>query len=315
MHSETREAAEEDAPKRSQLRTARTGQVRSGRRALGESLPGIEPQLRHRCRARAAHGGDTSVTTPHLLSAPSGTGPGALPPQRAVTPPCPCRGEAGATHIVPLDEFDAFLEGFRDADGLELQSVHPWLCPGHLHRMDALALPRRGEAAGSGRCRRDAGNPGERPAQASGAGREAAARAERLHWRWPKELARQRPGRAMRRHILYIPPARPLLTHTHARRARSRGAARSAPSLPSFLAAPPPAPPGSAPEVPPRPGQRRRRRGATSRPWPPPAPGQRPPPGSSGGHKDGGETLGVGDPAPFSAGSGTAPKRPARERG
>lgn len=63
-------------------------------------------------------------------------------------PPCPVwakargsREERGgeATYIVPLDEFYAFLQGVGDADRLELESMHPWLCPGHLHRIDALS--------------------------------------------------------------------------------------------------------------------------------------------------------------------------------
>lgn len=92
-HTKTREAGEEDARERSRLNTARIGQAQLDTRGHGESLPGIRPPVQHRRSARAAPGGDSSVAAPHLPSARSRAGPGALPPDRSVTPPCPCRGK------------------------------------------------------------------------------------------------------------------------------------------------------------------------------------------------------------------------------
>lgn len=165
-----------------------------------------------------------------------------------------------ATHIVPLDEFDAFLQGLGDADGLELKSVHPWLCPGHLHSIDALSpgaeKPR--EAAAS------AGTPGRRK-RPQERGRELrSARRERAGKRLPRQreaslAPKERPGAAAAgashaaAHPLYTAgsprthtPARSL-SHTRTQGHGASGAARSAP----FPPAPPSSPPGSAPEVPP----------------------------------------------------------------
>lgn len=223
---------------------------------------------------------------------PRRVGPGRRRPQHALPKPCcpidaPCalhnpavplprvglgegkRGEGGgggATHIVPLDEFDAFLQGVGDADGLELESVHPWLCPGHLHRIDALSpvaeKPR--EAAAS------AGTPGRRKQPQERGRQPRSARLERAGKRLPRQGGRQAslapeegPAAAGANHAAAHPlytagsprthtPARSL-THTHTQGHGASGAARSG-SLPRPPLLPPP--PGSAPEVPPRRGQR-----------------------------------------------------------
>ncbi|XP_041905251.1 probable fibrosin-1 [Corvus kubaryi] len=204
--------------------------------------------------------------------------------------------------------------------------------------MDALALPRREGAAGSGRCRRDSGAPETRER-----GRQR--RLERARRRLPERRGReaslalaQGAGAAAAgashaaAHPLYTagPPAP--LTHTHARRARSRGAARSAPLppsspllLPPRQARPPrfPRAQGSAGgAAAPPPGHRHRPATAARCSWPPPpgtclprseAPSSRL--GSSGRQKDGRETLGMGDPSP-SAGStrgAPVPHRNARQ--
>lgn len=247
MHTKTREAGEEDARERSQLNAARTGQAQLDRRALGESLPGIRAPVQHRRSARAARGGDTSAAAPHLPSAPSGAGPGALPPDRSVTPPCPCRGKRGLLTSSHLTNLTPFLRVSETQTGLSCRACTPgcapaictaWtrsLCPG-------AEKPREAAAAGGTPGRRKPGREAGRGAWSGQGGGCPGGEGERLHWRWPKELARQRPGRAMRRHILYIPPARPLLSHTRTH-AGHGAAALPAPLPPSLLAAPPPAPP------------------------------------------------------------------------
>lgn len=219
MHTKTREAGEEDARESSQLNAARTGQAQLDRRALGESLPSIRAPVQHRRSARAARGGDTSAATPgapHLPSAPSGAGPGALPPDRSVTPPCPCRGKRGLLTSSHLTNLTPFLRVSETQTGLSCRACTPgcapaictaWtrsLCPG-------AEKPRKAAAAGGTPGRRKPGREAGRGAWSGQGGGCPGGEGERLHWRWPKELARQRPGRAMRRHILYIPPARPRL--------------------------------------------------------------------------------------------------------
>lgn len=252
---------------------------------------GTDPARRRPARTRAPavpSGRQLPPPPPAPLTGHGARGaarPGSLPARRSRgLPPAPCPlriravpGPLGpsdeATHIVPLDEFDAFLQRVGDADGLELQSVHPWLCPGHLHRIYALAPERRS------RGRRQPPREGRRGSRNS-PGREAGSRARRA-WRGQRSGRRagereaslapeKRPGAAAAR--ASHAAAHPLYTaargHAHARSLShaqaghgASGAARSPPAPP---------PPSSAPEVPPREvsAPRRQHRGATCRPRP-----------------------------------------------
>lgn len=204
--------------------------------------------------------------------------------------------------------------------------MHPWLCPGHLHRMDAPALPRRGGAAGSGRCRRDAGAPETRE---RGRRRRLERAGRRLPGRRGREVFTGADPRSWRgsgrgepcggTSSIYRRPARSSLSHARTQSTEPRRCPLR--SLPPLFAAPPPAPPGSAPDVPPRPEQRRRHRGATSRPPPPPL---RPLPSAFRGVKsraaaaappEGTRTAGRRREWKHAWGSGTAPKCSAREPG
>lgn len=126
------------------------------------------------------------------------------------------RGLLTSSHLTNLTPF---LRVSETQTGLSCRACTPgcapaictaWtrsLCPG-------AEKPREAAAAGGTPGRRKPGREAGRGAWSGQGGGCPGGEGERLHWRWPKELARQRPGRAMRRHILYIPPARPLLSHT-----------------------------------------------------------------------------------------------------
>lgn len=306
-HTETREAGEEDAGERSQPNTARTGQAQPDRSALGKfarhSAAGSTPPL-----GPAALGGDTAVAAPHLPSAPSGTGPTALPPDRSATPPCPRRGKRGLLTSSHLTNLTPFLRVSETQTGLSCRACTPgcapaictaWtrsLCPG-------AEEPREAAAAGGTPGRRKPGREAGRGAGSGQGGGCPGGESERLHWRWPKELARQRPGRAMRRHILYIPLARPLLSHTRTH------AGHGAAALPAPL---PPSAPRRSSSRPARLGPRGspapRAAPAAPRRHLPAATGRLPPSGGTapprllrqpGGRQ---ETQGRGEPPP-SAGS------------
>lgn len=136
--------------------TAPTGTASAGATSgFGESLAARG----WRCSSTPgpAQPGTAQAVPPRVPQRPPARGaalPGCAPSRAGLpgcsrVPPLPVRA---ATHIVPLDEFDAFLQRFGDADGLELQSVHAGLCPGHLPRMDAPGTEPRslGRAAGKG---------------------------------------------------------------------------------------------------------------------------------------------------------------------
>lgn len=80
---------------------------------------------------------------PHATRPAAGPVPRAPAPAGAPSPPPP-------TYIIPLDEFDALLEAVGHAHGLELQSVHSGLSPGHLGSSGLRAARASAAATGLG---------------------------------------------------------------------------------------------------------------------------------------------------------------------
>lgn len=96
--------------------------------------------------SRAPRGRPGRIRCAHCITRPS-------PHPHAARPaPCPVPGAPSPlppTYIIPLDEFGALLEAVGHAHGLELQSVHSGLSPGHLGSSGLRAA--RASAAGTGR--------------------------------------------------------------------------------------------------------------------------------------------------------------------
>lgn len=160
-------------------------------RARRAQRPAGRPAPAPRCLAGQGRADRGPGRPQHVCRSPPAR---SMRPARCITPPCPCRSApcgarrgGEATHIVPLDEFDAFLQGVGDADGLELESVHPWLRPGHLHRIDALSpgaeKPR--EAAASVR------TPGRRKRPRESGRQPRSARLQRASKRLPRRRGRR----------------------------------------------------------------------------------------------------------------------------
>lgn len=198
--------------------------------------------------------------------------PAPCPPRSRAVPVPPGPSEE-ATHIVPLDEFNAFLQRVGDADGLELQSVHPWLRPGHLHRIYALAPERRSRGRRrppQERRRGSRNSPGKEAGSRAWRARRGRRSGRRAGGREASPAPEERPGAAAARtshaaaHPLYTAARR----HAHARSLSHAQAGHGASAAARSPPAPPP--PSSAPEVPPREvsAPRRQRCGATCRPRP-----------------------------------------------
>lgn len=199
-------------------------------------------------RARRPRGGPAERSD--CLSVEAGA---ARPPHaRRGAAPCPCRPARAkklltSSHLTNLMPFFSVSE---TQTGLSCKACTPGCAPAICTAF--TRSPRSAEAAGDGgRLRRDGGAPetapGRRPGAALGApgaggGAAAEPEGERLHRRPRRDPARRQPGRAMRRHIPYIPPL--AATHTPARsHTRRQGTARAplpAPRPPLLRLAQPP---------------------------------------------------------------------------
>lgn len=215
----------------------------AARTPRGDGLPGRGPRP---CRAAASsrhlHLPRSPGTAPagrpgRAVCRPVGAGASRPPRARCGSAPCPGRS-ARATKLLTSSHLTNLMPFFSVSEtqtGLSCKACTPGCAPAICTAF--TRSPRSGEAAGDGgRLGRDGGAPetvpGGRPGAAlgaPGAGRGAAAEpeSERLHWHPRRDPARRRPGRAMRRHIPYIPPL--AATHTPARsHTRRQGTARAA---------------------------------------------------------------------------------------
>lgn len=114
--------------------------------ARAKPLP-FAPRLSRRPRVppEAAPAGSPGA---HCITRPS---PHPHPAHPTALPSAPAGAPARSpsTYIIPLDEFGALLEAVGHTHGLELQSVHSGLSPGHLGSSGLRAA--RAIAAGTGR--------------------------------------------------------------------------------------------------------------------------------------------------------------------
>lgn len=129
-------------PQRARARPSQDAHTEAG--STQERAP--RPRSSHpTCAPEAAAAGSRCA---HCITRPSPHPHAARPTALPTAPPAP-RARPPSTYIIPLDKFCALLEAVGHGHGLELQSVHSGLSPGHLGSSGLRAA--RESAAGTGR--------------------------------------------------------------------------------------------------------------------------------------------------------------------